>query len=130
MTVLDASVLIDVLLNAPAMKDIRARVLVDDEEFCAPHVIDLEVAQVMRRHVLANVMGLQRARRALDDLHDLSLTRYPHDALLPRIWELRKHFTAYDAAYLARAEILDVTLLTRDRAIVRPGHHQARVELV
>jgi predicted nucleic acid-binding protein len=70
------------------------------------------------------------ASAALDDLADFLLTRYPHDFLMPRIWELRDNPTAYDAAYVALAEALDAPLLTRDRKLAASPGHRARVELL
>jgi predicted nucleic acid-binding protein len=58
------------------------------------------------------------------------LHRYPHDFLLPRVWELRESLTAYDAVYVALAEALDAPLLTCDRRLATAPGHQARVELV
>lgn len=55
---------------------------------------------------------------------DLPLTPYPHLALLPRIWELRHNFTAYDAAYIALAEALYAPLVTRDRALALSAPRQ------
>jgi len=60
----------------------------------------------------------------------MKLFRYPHDVLLPRIWELRHNVTAYDAAYLALAEGLDAPLLTGDGRLVDAPGHTARVELI
>jgi predicted nucleic acid-binding protein len=62
-------------------------------------------------------------------LADLSLRRYPHDFLLPRIWELRNNLTAYDAAYVALAEALDAPLLTRDKRLAAAAGHHAQIEL-
>jgi predicted nucleic acid-binding protein len=67
---------------------------------------------------------------ALIDLTDLPLRRYPHDLLLPRIWDLRNNLTAYDAAYVALAEALNAPLLTRDRRLATAAGHFAQVELV
>jgi predicted nucleic acid-binding protein len=63
-------------------------------------------------------------------LADLPLRRYPHDFLLPRIWDLRNNLTAYDAAYVALAEALDAPLLTRDRRLAAAAGHRAQIELV
>ena len=58
------------------------------------------------------------------------LARYPHDLLLPRIWAMRDNLTAYNAAYLALAEMLGATLVTRDAALLSVPGHGARVMLV
>ena len=90
----------------------------------APHLVDVEVAQVIRRYAANGEIDGERGRMALADLADFPLRRYPHDFLLSRIWDLRNNLTAYDAAYVALAEALDAPLLTRDRRLaVSPGHH-------
>ncbi|WP_239024994.1 type II toxin-antitoxin system VapC family toxin [Rhodoligotrophos defluvii] len=75
-------------------------------------------------------LTMPRGREALADLADLPLRRYPHDLLLPRIWALRCNLTAYDAAYVALAEVLDAPLLTRDRRLAAAAGEGARVEVV
>ena len=59
----------------------------------------------------------------------LDIMRYPHDPLLPRVWELRMSVTAHDAVYLALAEVLEAPLLTLDRRLARVRGHGARVEV-
>ena len=130
MIVLDASALIDLLLREEGVKAIEDRVFAPGESLNAPHLIDLEVAQVLRRYRLAGELSDSRAENAFDDLAALPLQRYPHDILLPRIWELRHNATAYDAAYLALAEALDAPLLTRDRRLAASRGHRARIEVV
>ncbi|HVC10084.1 MAG TPA: hypothetical protein VNE59_00470 [Burkholderiales bacterium] len=71
-----------------------------------------------------------RGEEALEDLTDLPLERYPHQPLLPRIWDLRSNATAYDAAYLALAEALGATLVTRDAALASVPGHSVRVEVI
>ena len=100
-----------------------------DETLHAPHLLDLEIAQVLRRYVRAACISADRGREALSDFLDLPLTRYPHFVLLTRVWQMRHNLTAYDAAYLALAEALDAPLITRDRALARTGS-RARVELI
>jgi predicted nucleic acid-binding protein len=100
-----------------------------NETLHAPHLIDLEVAQVLRRYVRSSVIPTERGTQALTDLADFPLTRYPHFVLLTRIWQMRHGLTAYDAAYLALAEALDAPLVTRDRALARAGS-QVRVEVI
>jgi predicted nucleic acid-binding protein len=91
--------------------------------------MDVEVTQVLRRFVARGEIEPERARQALEDLADLPLQRYAHDVLLPRVWELRQNLTAYDAVYVALAEVLDAPLLTRDARILRAPGHGARVEV-
>ena len=96
----------------------------------APHLLDVEVAQVVRRYAASGEINPERGRAALADLADFPLRRYPHGFLLPRVWELRNNLTAYDAVYVALAEALDAPLLTRDRRLASAAGHRARVELV
>jgi predicted nucleic acid-binding protein len=96
----------------------------------APHLMDVEVAQVIRRYAANGEIDDERGRMALADLLDFPLRRYPHDFLLSRIWDLRNNLTAYDAAYVALAEALDAPLLTRDRRLAAAAGHRAQVELV
>ena len=99
------------------------------ESLHAPHLLDLEVVQVLRRYLRAGIIDEERATQALEDFSSFSIQRYPHDLFLPRIWELRQNLTAYDAAYIALAEALGATLLTCDKALARtPGHH-ANIQL-
>ncbi len=96
----------------------------------APHLIDLEVAQVLRRYTLSGDLGPDRAAEALQDFLDLPIERYPHDLFLTRIWQMRHNVTAYDAAYIALAEALDAVLLTTDARLAAAGGHEAKVEVV
>ena len=129
MIVVDASALLEVLLNTSAAASIADRLFADGETLHAPHLLDLEIAQVLRRYTASGEMDPRRGQQALDDLADLPLVRYPHDVFLPRIWELRDNLTAYDAAYVALAEALPARLLTRDAALASRGVHRARVDL-
>jgi len=128
--VVDASAILEVLLNTPAAARASRRLLAARETLHAPHLLDLEVAQALRRYWLAGNLTPERGLEALADLADFPLTRYPHSLLLPRIWELRGNVTAYDAAYLALAEALGATLVTRDKALAASSGHAARIELV
>jgi predicted nucleic acid-binding protein len=127
--VLDASVAIELLLARPAGVRVRARVLDPLETLCAPHLLDLEVAQVLRRYQAAGAFSSARAAEALEDYGGLPLERYPHHILLDRIWELRHNLTAYDAAYVALAELLGATLLTGDSGLAGVAARSVAVEL-
>jgi predicted nucleic acid-binding protein len=127
--VVDASAILEVLLQTTAAARVSQRIFSPNEILCAPHLLDVEAASVLRRYVRLSLISPDRGGEALRDLADLPLHRYPHDVLLKRIWQLRNNFTAYDAAYLALAEALDAPLVTRDRALRSPGS-RARVEVL
>jgi len=128
--VVDASAVLEALLRTPGAASVEGRLFDPGETLHAPHLIDVEVAQVLRRYARTGEADAERCRAALADMADFPLARYPHDILLPRIWELRDNLTAYDAVYIALAEALDAPLLTRDRRLAAAPGHGARVELV
>jgi predicted nucleic acid-binding protein len=129
MIVVDASAVLEVLLNSAKGERIAKMMLDSTETLHAPHLLDLEVAQVLRRYNRSGQMKLSRAQEALSDYLDLPISRYPHDLMLGRIWELRGKFTAYDAAYIALAEALPGALITCDAALAKRGH-RARIVLI
>jgi len=128
--VLDASAALEFLLVTDKGGRVAERIAPPDETLHAPHLIDLEVAQVLRRYVARRQLDASRAGQALDDLRDLDLNRYPHDVLLGRIWELRHNVSAYDAAYLALAELLGAPLLTSDARLREIPDSRARIEVL
>lgn len=127
MIVVDASALLEVLLRTTRAPGVEAVLFAADDTLHAPHLIDLEVAQVLRRYERAGQIDPERGREALADLSDLPLTRYPHQVFLARIWVLRGNLTAYDAVYVALAEALDAPLVTCDAALATAAGHHARV---
>lgn len=129
MIVIDASAVIELLLVTPAALGVEERIFQPGETLHAPHLLDLEVAQVLRRYCLAGEMDGERAEQALADLRALGVNRYPHDLFLPRIWELRHNVTAHDAAYIALAEELSAPLLTRDQRLAAAPGHTVAVEV-
>jgi predicted nucleic acid-binding protein len=128
--VLDASAAIEWLFQSPIGVKIDRRIFSVSESLHAPHLLDVEVVQVLRRYVRDKTITAQRGQEALEDLRDLPLNRYPHDFLTPRVWELRATLTAYDAAYVALAELLNAPLLTCDGRIASAPGHYANVEVV
>jgi predicted nucleic acid-binding protein len=119
--VVDASAFADLVLdfaNAPSIEEeLRARAF----DVHAPHVVDLEVLRVLRR------FGV---RAPLVDFLDLPIERYPHTLLLPRIWDLRDNFSAYDGVYVALAEGLQAPLLTSDRRLAKATRKYTDVEVL
>ncbi len=117
MIVLDASAAVAALLNAGP-----SRQLASEEQLHAPHLIDTEVANVMRRKVHSAEIPAAAGWAALHTLRGLAMSRYSGSGLLHRVWELRENLSAYDATYVALAEELACTLLTADGRISRaPG---------
>jgi predicted nucleic acid-binding protein len=107
--VVDASAAVSALLNAG-----RAREALATEQLHAPHLVDSEVANALRRATAAQRLHDRDAWRALDAWRRLGIKRYAIHTLLDRIWELRDNLSAYDATYVALAEALDCSLLTAD----------------
>ena len=130
MIVLDASVVLEVLLRTPVAAAIEARVFDRRETLHAPHLLDVEVAHVLRRYVSRGELSAERGQQSLELLAGFPLRRYSHQPLLPRIWALRANLTAYDAAYVVLTESLGGVLLTRDERLARSDGHTARIEMV
>ena len=130
MIVVDASVVLEVLLRTPATQAVEQRLFADGQSLQAPHLIDLEVIQVLRRFSAARQIRPEHGPAALTRFSEFPIRRYPHGILLGRIWDLRHNLTAYDAAYVALAEALDVTLVTRDQRLATAAGHHARIELI
>lgn len=130
MIVVDASAVLEVLLRTQAAPAIERRLHDMRETLHAPHLIDAELAHVIRRSAARGEIDEERGRAALQDLADFPLYRYPHVSLLRRIWEVRHNLSAYDAAYVALSEALDAPLVTRDRRLAAASGHRARIELL
>jgi len=122
--VIDASAVIEWILNTSRGRSIGKRLTDGVEQLHAPYLLDIEVLQVVRRYSLRNVISEVRGRQAIEDYGDLLVKRYPHTPLLTRIWELKANLSAYDAAYVALSEALNAPLLTCDSRLANaPGHH-------
>ena len=130
MIVLDASALVEMVLHTPGGDLVAARIADPAVGLHTPHLADLEVAQALRRYVRQGDINAAVAAVALDDLRALDLQRHAHEPLLERVWELRENLTAYDAVYVALAEVLDGVLLTCDGALSRAPGLTCRVELI
>lgn len=130
MIVLDASVTVELLLNLPLGEQVRRRLADSDLQLHAPHLLPVEVLQVLRRRVAAGTTSTTDAVEALDLLEQLDLSFHDHMLLAGRAWTLRGNLSAYDAMYVALAELLDAPLLTADAKLARaPGIH-ATIDLI
>ncbi len=130
MIVVGAFALLEMLLPTAAAEAVAVRLFDSGAPLAAPHLIDIEAAQVLRRYARAGEIDDRHGREALADLADMPIRRYPHHVLLPRVWELRHNLTAYDALYVALAEALDAPLVTRDRRLEDAAGHGAEIELL
>jgi predicted nucleic acid-binding protein len=129
MIVLDASAIVDWMLQTPAGQRIEQRIYAHNDTLHSVHLLDVEFAQVLRRLVREGTLTSRRAEEAMEDLMALRVTRYAPVLLLNRIWRLRNNLTAYDAAYVALAEELKAPLITRDQKIAAAPGHAAAVEV-
>ena len=128
MIVLDASAVIDALLDtSPFAERIHEHLLENEGDLHAPHLIDAEIGQVLRRHVLARQIKQARADRAIERLQRLGITRYPHLLFLSRAMRLHRNLTVYDALYVVLAEALAAPLLTRDGRLARSADRLVEV---
>lgn len=118
MIVVDASVAVEVVLRTELGLQITYPLLEDSALSC-PHLVDVEVTHALRRMVLSGELAEPRAERALTDFTDLPLKRFSHELLLPEVWKLRHKVTAYDAVYVALADVLSAPLWTSDLRLAR-----------
>lgn len=130
MIVVDGSAAVEILLQLDMADPLMDRLFLSGESLHAPHLLDVEVAQVIRRYARMGDIAAARGTEALRDLADLPVTRHGHTPLLDRIWQLRMNLTAYDAAYIALAEALDGVLVTRDAALARVPGVRLTVEVI
>ncbi len=131
MIVADASVVVDMFLGrgGVAGDELRER-LANEELVSAPHLLDAEVGQALRRLSMQREMTVNRATTSLQELAALPIRRYAHGWLLPRAFELRSNVTIYDGLYLALAEVLGVPLLSCDAALGDVPGCRAAVEIL
>lgn len=129
MLIVDAACLYEVVADTERSETIRAR-LAEDDDHAAPHVVDVEVLNVVRRHQMEGRLDATGAAQAIDDLHAWPGERFGHRGLLRRAWELRHNVRGWDAFYVALAEALDGTLLTLDRRLARASGPTCVIELV
>ncbi len=127
MIVLDASVVVELLTNGRLAGPIRADLASRNEPFIIPHLLDIEVVSALRKLASSERIDSHSAEQFLRGVAELPAVRYAHGPLLERMWELRHNFTAYDAAYIALAELTNSALYTSDEKLSR--NHRARVLL-
>jgi predicted nucleic acid-binding protein len=133
MLVVDASAVTELVLRRRAGDGVGEHFAGHRFALHAPHLLDVEVLSALRRLVSSGEATTERAGEAIADLLDLPIERYAHDILVPRIWQLRENFSAYDASYVALAEALahePVPLLTADARLARAVASHADVPVL
>jgi predicted nucleic acid-binding protein len=128
--VIDASAMAEFLLQTPLGSRVEERLFRNRDDFHAPHLLDVEVAQALRRLVRTGEVPAERAEEALADLAAFDVHRHPHTPILDRAWELRSNLTAYDAMYVVLAEAIDAALVTCDGPLGETPGHAARIEVI
>jgi predicted nucleic acid-binding protein len=127
--VTDAGVLVASFVDDRIWGDV-ARARLRNEELAAPELVDLEVMSALRGLLRAGKVDDRRAELALTDLRRIPMHRAPHRGLVTRCWELRTNLTAYDASYVALAELLGATLVTTDARMSRAPQLMCAVEVL
>jgi predicted nucleic acid-binding protein len=128
--VVDASALLEFLLQTSIGVRVEDRLFRDADELHAPHLVNVEVVQGLRRLVRMGEVSSGRADEAIVDLVDLDLHRHPHVDLLSRAWKLRDDISAYDAMYVALAEAIEATIVTCDRPLAKAPGRGTRIEVI
>jgi predicted nucleic acid-binding protein len=133
MLVVDAGAVTELILGRPAGDVVGEHFAGHGFALHAPHLVDVEVLSALRRLVSSGEATTERAGEAIADLLELPIERYAHEILVPRIWQLRENFSAYDASYVALAEALadePVPLLTADARLARAVAGHADVPVI
>ncbi|HEX5990265.1 MAG TPA: type II toxin-antitoxin system VapC family toxin [Solirubrobacterales bacterium] len=121
MAVVDASVIVEFVRAGGPTQLVDARLAEEEHALWAPHLIDAEVGQTLRREVRSGRMDAEAAEVALGEIDDLPLRRVEHENLILVAWDLRDNFSFYDGLYVALALMLGETLLTFDARMARSG---------
>lgn len=126
MIVVDASAIVDltaVRRHSALWERLR------EGDLHAPHLIDVELTSALRGLVARGTLTDSEAMRVRADAAAVAVTRYPHELLLDRAWELRHVVSVDDGVYVALAELLTAPLVTCDRRLAASRGHDAAIEL-
>lgn len=117
-TVVDASVVVAALIDTGRAGTWAESLLVSGP-LAAPHLMPVEVANILRRTVAAGEVSADVAAIAHADLLALRVELFPYEPFATRVWKMRDNVTAYDGWYVALAEALGATLATLDTRLSR-----------
>jgi predicted nucleic acid-binding protein len=127
MLVVDAGCLFEIVAGTPQAEPLRER-LAADQDWAAPHLVDVEVYSVIRQKHRAGRLDRTAAAQAVEDLADWPGERFAHRTFLARAWQLRDNVRGWDAIYVALAEALDAVLLTTDGRLMRAEGPRCSIE--
>lgn len=130
MIVLDASAMVEWLVQSRTGQNVDRIVMAQADVPHAPHLLDVEVAHSIRRQVRLGFLTDHRAQQVLRDLLHAPCMRHEHYPFLRRMWELRNNISPYDAVYIALSEFMGATLLTCDGKLAAAPGHGAKITLV
>ncbi len=126
--VVDASAIVAALVDrGQAGEWVATRIR--GERLVAPHLMPVEVANVLRRAELAGEVSVDVAAQAHDDLMHLPVDLAPYAPFADRIWDLRTSMTAYDAWYVSMAEAVGAPLVTIDRRLAAAHGAACQIEV-
>jgi predicted nucleic acid-binding protein len=128
--VVDASAIVEYLFLTAKAHRISTWIESRAADLHVPEHCDLEVLQALRRPLRSGRLPAARTAEAVEDYLDLPLTRHRHVGLLERVLDLRDNFTAYDAVYVALAELLDAVIVTADGPFERAVRRHTEVDVL
>lgn len=128
MRIVDAGLVVAALTNKESVGT-WAEDVIASGELAAPHLMPVEVANVLRKSETAGKVSSETVSMAHSELMSLKVKLFPYHPFSSRIWELRANVTAYDAWYVALAEFLDVPLVTVDSRLSRATGPRCAFEL-
>ncbi len=129
MIVVDASIIVHLIADATVDSNI-VEIVRRAEKLVAPHLIDLEVLNALRKKLQQNRYSRERLELAFEDFNSIPIERLSTNYLNSRIWELCNNLTPYDASYVALAESLNIPLLSRDAKMAGAPLHRANILIV
>jgi predicted nucleic acid-binding protein len=116
--VIDSSLVVAALVDGGQVGTWADRLLATDD-LAAPHLMPVEVANVLRRASMAGEISADTAALAHADLLSLRVELFAYEPFATRVWELRENVTTYDGWYVALAESMDATLATLDLRLAK-----------
>jgi predicted nucleic acid-binding protein len=116
--VVDASIIVAALVQKDTEGTWSERTI-ENARLAAPHLLHVEVANILRRLAESKAISEDVASLAYDDLAKMPIQLFDFAPFAPRVWALRSNVRPYDAWYVALAEALAAPLATLDRRLSR-----------